>query len=87
MNAIQHNDELDDRWLTIQELMEYLPLSEKTLRKIAKDLHAVRINGRGKLLIKKSEFDAWLTRHSGNNAEPANSQAIKLLKEAFAKAK
>jgi len=87
MNAMQHNLQLDDRWFTIQELMEYVPLSERTLRKIAKELHPVRVNGRGKLLIKKSEFDAWLTEHSKTEAESANPQAIQLLKEVFAKGK
>jgi excisionase family DNA binding protein len=86
MSAMQHNVQLDDRWLTIQELMEYIPLSEKTLRKIAKELHPVRVNGRGKLLIKKSEFDAWLTEHS-KSVETASRQAIELLKEVFAKGK
>jgi len=47
MNAMQHNLQLGDRWFTIQELMEYVPLSERTLRKIAKELHPVRVNGRG----------------------------------------
>jgi excisionase family DNA binding protein len=87
MNAMQDNTQLDDRWLTIQELMEYIPLSEKTLRKIAKELHAVRISGRGKLMIKKSEFDTWLTEHSRSAAESANPQAIKVLKAVFGKAK
>jgi len=87
MNAMQHNLQIDDRWFTIQELMEYVPLCEKTLRKIAKELHPVRVNGRGKLMIKKSEFDAWLTEHSKGAVDSANPQAIQLLKEVFAKKK
>ena len=87
MSAIIQGPQFDDRWLTIQELMEYVPLSEKTLRKIMKELHPVRINGRGKIMIRKSEFDAWLEQHSGNVAESANPQAIELLKEVFAKTK
>jgi transcriptional antiterminator len=84
---MQDNAPINDRWLTIQELMEYVPLSERTLRKIAKELHPARINGRGKLLIKKSEFDTWLTDHSRNAAESATPQAIELLREVLAKAK
>jgi excisionase family DNA binding protein len=86
MSTMQHNVHPDDRWLTIQELMEYVPLSERTLRKIAKELHPARVKGRGKLLIKKSEFDAWLTRHS-DPAEAADSRAIELLKEVLTKTK
>jgi len=87
MSAISHNVPLNDRWLTIQELMEYVPLSERTLRKIIKELHPLRINGRGKFLIKKSEFDAWLEQHSEKAAESANPRAIELLKEVFSKTK
>jgi hypothetical protein len=86
MSAMQHNVSPDDRWLTIQELMEYVPLSERTLRKIAKELRPARVNRRGKLMIRKSEFDAWLTRHSAdvNSADP---RAIELLKEVLTKTK
>jgi Integrase core domain/HTH-like domain/Helix-turn-helix domain len=86
-SSMRENVQRDDRWLTIQELMEHVPLSERTLRKIAKVLHPVRVNGRGKLLISKTEFDAWLMQHSSNRAESASPQAVKLLKHVFAKAK
>lgn len=83
---MQHNLQPNDRWLTIQELMEYVPLSERTLRKIAKELHPARVNGRGKLLIRKSEFDAWLTRHCDASGS-ADPRAIELLKEVLTKVK
>src|SRR5438094_8184702 len=46
--------------------MEYVPLAERTLRNIMKDLHAVRLDGRGKVLGKNSELDTWLKEHNEN---------------------
>jgi excisionase family DNA binding protein len=57
-----------DRYLNIRELSAYAGLSEPTLRRLQRDpilpLPVYRIGGR--LLVKRSEFDAWVQAASGN---------------------
>lgn len=52
-------------WLSLRELTEYASVSERTLRewvhRSTDALPAVRVDG--KILVRKSEFDAWLERH------------------------
>jgi excisionase family DNA binding protein len=50
---------------SLRELTEYASVSERTLRewlhRSTDALPAVRVDG--KILVRKSEFDAWLERH------------------------
>jgi excisionase family DNA binding protein len=52
-------------WLSLRELTEYASISERTLRewlhRPSDALPAVRVDG--KILVRRSEFDAWLERH------------------------
>ena len=52
-------------WLDLRRLQEYAAVSEKTLRGWIHDLTdplpASQI--RGKILVRRSEFDGWLERH------------------------
>ena len=56
---------IDRGWLSLRELTEYASVSERTLRqwlhRSTDALPAVRVDG--KILVRKSEFDAWLERH------------------------
>lgn len=77
----------DDRYMDIRELMEYSSLSDRTLRKVAKELNAKRTSDRGKYLVKKSEFDAWREQRNSPPTPPTNPQALELLKEVLTKGK
>lgn len=52
-------------WLGLRQLTQYVAVSERTLRAWIHDptdpLPASRV--RGKILVRRSEFDAWLERH------------------------
>jgi len=56
---------LDREWLSLRQLTEYASVSERTLRdwlhRATDALPAVRVDG--KILVRRSEFDAWLGRH------------------------
>jgi excisionase family DNA binding protein len=56
---------IDRGWLSLRELTEYASVSERTLRqwlhRSTDALPAVRVDGQ--ILVRKSEFDAWLERH------------------------
>jgi excisionase family DNA binding protein len=56
---------VDREWMSLRELTEYASVSERTLRdwlrRSTDALPGVRVNG--KVLIRRSEFDAWLERH------------------------
>ena len=56
---------LDREWLSLRQLTEYAAVSERTLREWLhreKDaLPAVRVDG--KILVRRSQFDAWLEHH------------------------
>jgi hypothetical protein len=62
----RHDD--DDRWFTLTTLVQYSGLSLSTLQRGLRSRrnplphHTVRIgdNDRGRLLISKREFDAWV---------------------------
>ena len=46
-----------DAWLDSKDIMEYMKWSRRTLDKYRPDIPFRKL---GKLLIRKSEFDAWL---------------------------
>ena len=52
-------------WLGLRQLTEYADISERTLRswmhRSNDPLPAVQVSG--KILVRRSEFDAWLDRH------------------------
>lgn len=56
---------INREWLSLRELTEYAGVCERTLRtwlrRSTDALPAVRVGG--KILVRRSEFDAWLERH------------------------
>jgi len=56
---------IDREWLSLRQVTEYAAVSERTLRawlhRSTDALPAVRVDG--KVLIRRSQFDAWLERH------------------------
>jgi excisionase family DNA binding protein len=56
---------LDREWLSLRQLTEYASVSERTLRewlhRQTDALPAVRVDG--KILVRRSQFDAWLEHH------------------------
>jgi len=60
-----NNSALSREWLGLCELRQYAAVSERTLRawihSPVDPLPAAQV--RGKILVKRSEFDAWLERH------------------------
>ena len=56
---------IEREWLSLRELTEYAAVSARTLRewlhRSSDALPAVRVDG--KILVRRSEFDAWLERH------------------------
>ena len=57
--------QIDREWLGIRELTKYASVSDRTLRewlhRTTDALPAVRVDG--KILVRRSQFDAWLERH------------------------
>jgi excisionase family DNA binding protein len=56
---------IDREWLSLRQLTEYAAVSERTLRewlhRSTDALPAVRVDG--KILVRRSQFDAWLECH------------------------
>lgn len=56
---------LSREWLDLRQLTEYAAVSERTVRgwihSPVSPLPAVQV--RGKILVRKSDFDRWLERH------------------------
>jgi len=55
-------------WLDLRAVQQYATISERTLRAwihhLIEPLPAVRVGG--KVLVKRSDFDTWLRKHSKN---------------------
>jgi excisionase family DNA binding protein len=73
--------ELSDRgaeWLCLREVTRYVNVSERTLRTWIHApidaLPAVRVGGR--ILVRRSELDAWLTRRRIGTLDSVNIDAI-----------
>ncbi len=47
-----------DRYMTLAQTLEYLPLSERNIRKRLREIPHYRVGKR--LLFKKSELDVWI---------------------------
>ena len=65
-----------DPWLSLRALAEYCSLSRRTLQDLVNDpqdpLPSYRIGG--KLLVRKSEFDHWMTRR--RNRKPLDAARL-----------
>ncbi len=58
-----------DRWLSLRGLADYCSLSRRTLQALVNDpqdpLPSYRVGG--KILVRRSEFDAWMSRRRNQN--------------------
>jgi excisionase family DNA binding protein len=50
-----------DRYMSLNDAVRYLPLSERTLRERLRQIPHYRVGA--KLLFRKSEFDGWMQKH------------------------
>ena len=68
---------MDRQWLGLKELTQYADLSERTIRSwiysAVDPLPAVKVCG--KVLVRKSDFDAYLQRHRIKRLEEINLDA------------
>jgi excisionase family DNA binding protein len=75
--AVAQMTSIDDKWMGIAELVEHSSLSDKTIRRYiaAREdpLPSHRVGGR--VLVKRSEFDAWVSRKPARKA-PAVKRAM-----------
>jgi excisionase family DNA binding protein len=56
-----------DRYLSLSETVEYVSLSERTIRELLPEIPHFRIGN--KLLFRKSELDTWLLRYRERSDE------------------
>lgn len=70
--------QIDREWLSLRQLTEYAAVSERTLRtwmhRQPDPLPAVQVDG--KILVRRSQFDAWLERHRINARRSVDVDAI-----------
>ena len=82
----KHEHEVYREWLGLKELSRYADVSERTLRtwihSPADPLRAVKVCG--KVLVRKSDFDAYLQQHRIKTLEELNVDGIvrSILREA-----
>ena len=57
------NTVIEDRYFDLKTLSEYSCLSENTLRYHIKHRSLPAYKVKGKILVRKSEFDEWITDH------------------------
>ena len=69
---------IDREWFSVRQLTAYAAVSERTVRdwlhRTTDALPAVRVDG--KILVKRSQFDAWLERHRIRPEEPVDVDSI-----------
>jgi hypothetical protein len=69
---------IEREWLSLRELTEYAAISERTLRlwmhRERNPLPAVQVEG--KILVRRSVFDAWLERHRIRATQAVDVDAI-----------
>lgn len=69
---------MDDRYLSVAELVQYSGLSERTLRRSmhhpTHPLPTYRV--RGRTLFLKSEFDHWLRTTTARESKPTRAQLV-----------
>ncbi len=75
---------MDERWLSVDEIAEYLGIKKFTVYKWVErlDLPARKI---GRLLkFRKSEIDAWVENHDAKKSKPQTSKRLLQLMQRFA---
>ena len=74
----QENEKIGPEWLGLRQVTQYADVSERTVRgwihASVDALPAVRVGG--KVLVKRSELDAWLGRHRVRALDTIDLDAI-----------
>ena len=69
---------IDREWLSLRQLTEYAAVSERKLRewlhRATDALPAIRVDG--KILVRRSQFDAWLECHRIQPDAPVDVDGI-----------
>lgn len=69
---------LDREWLDLRELTQYAAVSERTLRswvrRAINPLPAAQVGS--KILVRRSQFDAWLEHHRIRASDPVDVDGI-----------
>ena len=63
---------LKDQYFDLKGLSEYAALAVPTLRDYIKSGALPCFKVKGKILVKRSEFDSWLERHRVNKSQDLN---------------
>jgi len=71
---------LTDQYFDLPGLYAYSCIPVPTLRDYIKRDGMPCYKLRGKILVKKSEFDAWMNEHRGDEAYDLKAKAVKVLK-------
>jgi excisionase family DNA binding protein len=74
----EHAIKIEPEWLSLKQVTQYASFCQRTIRSWIHSptdpLPAVRV--RGKILIRRSDLDAWLQRHRVKPLEAVDLDAI-----------
>jgi excisionase family DNA binding protein len=56
---MQNAARLDDRFMTVRDIAEYTGLSDRTVRKLVKEMASSKSSRNGKILVRRSEVDRY----------------------------
>ena len=72
---------LKDRYFDLKSLSESLPIGVSTLRGLIRSNGLPHFRLPGRILVKQSEFDTWMTRFACNREQEIGELADSILKD------
>ena len=55
----------DDRFMSVRDIAEYTGLSDRTVRKLVKEMASFKSSRNGKILVRRSEVDRYFDDQRG----------------------
>jgi excisionase family DNA binding protein len=68
----------DDRFMSVRDIAEYTGLSDRTVRKLVKEMASFKSSKNGKILVRRSEVDRYFDdqRNKLRSADPVVTEFL-----------
>jgi len=68
----------EDRFMTVRDIAEYTGLSDRTVRKLVKEMASFKSSKNGKILVRRSEVDRYFDdqRNKLRSADPVVTEFL-----------
>src|SRR5215831_9898461 len=77
-SCMQNTANLHDQFMSVRDIAEYTGLSDRTVRKLVKEMASFKSSKNGKILVRRSEVDRYFDdqRNKLSSADPVVAEFL-----------